>query len=70
MRSAQPNNERAMTDEQKQQLTARLLDAWKNSPKLRLGQLIFCATGGDGDVLFSLEDTALVRLLEQWEPQA
>lgn len=67
MRSAQPNDKRAMTDEQKQEVTDRLLTAWKKEPKLRLGQFIYCVTGG-ADAMFDIEDYSLAELLELWSP--
>jgi hypothetical protein len=57
---------RAVTDEQKTQLMARLLDAWKLQPKLRLGQLLYCAIGGDGEVLHDYEDFPLIDQVELW----
>lgn len=57
-----------MTDEQKEEVAARLLACWKKHPKLRLGQLLFCVMGGDGDVLFNLEDYPLAELTELWSP--
>jgi hypothetical protein len=68
VRSAQPNNQRAMTDEQKEEVAARLLACWKKHPKLRFGQLLFCVTGGDGDAIFNIEDTSLAELMELWSP--
>lgn len=64
MRSAQPNNQRAMTDEQKEEVIARVLAAWKKNHKLRLGQLVWISTGGSEDFLFSIEDTVLAAHLE------
>lgn len=56
-----------MTDEQKQEVTDRLLAAWKKEPKLRLGQFIYCVTGG-ADAMFDIEDYSLAELLELWSP--
>jgi hypothetical protein len=67
MRSSQPVEGRAQTDEQKKQVMDRLLDAWKRNPKLRLGQLIYCVTGGNADeVLFSIEDFPFIETAEAW----
>ena len=68
MRSAQPNTRRAMTDEQKQEVTDRMLAAWKKHPKLRFGQLLSCVTGCDEDTMFNIEDYSLAELLEMWSP--
>ena len=57
-----------MTDEAKEQVTARLLEGWKRNPKLRLGQLLYCVLNGDGDALFNVEDTDLAQRMESWEP--
>jgi hypothetical protein len=63
----QPVEGRAETDEQKKQVMDRLLDAWKRSPQLRLGQLIYIVTGGNADeVLFNIEDFPLVAVTEEW----
>lgn len=64
---------RAISDEQKKHLMDRLLDAWKKTPDLRLGQLLYCVTGcadREGS-LFNIEDLALVRSTESWvrEPE-
>lgn len=55
-----------MTDEQKQEVTDRLLAAWKKEPKLRLGQFIYCVIGGNDDVLFNIEDYPLAERMELW----
>jgi hypothetical protein len=53
---------RAETDEQKQEVLRRLLEAWRKKPSMRLGQLVYVATGGRD--IFSDEDDQLVTDIE------
>lgn len=62
---------RAETDEQKQDIAARLLAAWRRVPDQRLGQMLFNAIGRakadhpDGfPSLIHVEDEALVEVVE------
>ena len=55
---------RAETDEQKQKILDRLLLAWQRQPSMRLGQLIFVATGGR-DIFYD-EDEALAEDVERY----
>jgi hypothetical protein len=48
---------RAETDEQKQETLRRLLEAWREKPAMRLGQLVYVATGGRD--IFNDEDEKL-----------
>lgn len=54
--------DRAVTDEQKKEITDRLLEAWKKCPAMRLGQLI--ANGNGHRDTFSTEDVPLVERVE------
>lgn len=54
---------RALTDEQKEEVVARLLEAWKRLDQLRFGQLLIAANQGD---LFFTEDYILVERVEQF----
>lgn len=58
-------SDRALTPEQKKEVTDRLLAAWLRTPELRLGQLIFVVTGGR-DIFFD-EDFPLITEFETWE---
>lgn len=58
-------SDRALTPEQKKEITDRLLAAWLRTPELRLGQLIFVVTGGR-DIFFD-EDFSLLEEIETWE---
>ena len=57
--------DRAMTPEQKKEVTDRLLAAWLKTPAMRLGQLIFVVTGGR-DIFYD-EDYPLVKEIEEWK---
>lgn len=53
---------RALTDKQKEEVVARLLEAWKRLDQLRFGQLLVAANQGD---LFVTEDYILVERVER-----
>jgi hypothetical protein len=55
---------RAETDEQKQEILRRLLEAWRKKPSMRLGQLVYVATAGRD--IFSDEDEQLATDIETW----
>lgn len=55
-------SERAVTDQQKNEILERLLAVWKAHPQLRLMQLIGNAT--DGDLYYTIEDYRLIEALE------
>ena len=55
-------NNRAITDEQKEEVIDRLLTAWKKQPKQRLGQLIYNVCYPMD--IFYIEDYDLITLLE------
>jgi hypothetical protein len=55
---------RALTPEQKREILDRILAAWLAVPKMRLGQLITCATRGRD--VFSDEDYPLVTEVEAY----
>lgn len=56
---------RALTPEQKKEITDRLLAAWLRVPAMRLGQLIMNATSGRD--IFYAEDYPLIREIEEWK---
>jgi hypothetical protein len=70
----EPNPLRALTDEQKEILLARLLIAWKKAPNQRLGQLLYNAMRPEhwdpleplmvGNMLSTVEDESLLFALE------
>ena len=54
---------RAMTDEQKEEVIGKVLSAWKRLKHLRLGQLLIAVNQGD---LFYTEDFVLIERLEKF----
>jgi len=54
---------RALTDTQKEEVVARLLEAWKRLDQLRLGQLLIAANQGD---IFYTEDYILIERIERF----
>lgn len=57
--------DRAETDKQKQEIVERLLNSWKLQRELRLGQLLYCATGGRD--IFNVEDYVLIKEIENFQ---
>lgn len=57
-------SDRALTPEQKKEITDRLLAAWLRVPELRLGQMIAVATDAHPDIFF-VEDYFLIQEIEE-----
>jgi hypothetical protein len=58
---------RAVTPDQKAEVLARLLEAWKKHPKQRLGQLLWNANSTTNQVdLFYVEDYELLQACEEF----
>lgn len=69
------SSKRVKTDNDKQAVIGTLLQAWKNNPYLRLGQLIFNATAGKSypscnydyhQIIFHVEDGDLAKALARY----
>jgi hypothetical protein len=60
--------DRALTPEQKKEITDRLLAAWLRTPAMRLGQLVHVVTGGR-DIFYD-EDYPLVKEIEEYGNRA
>lgn len=55
---------RAETEDERVDFTARLALAWGKLPHMRLGQLIWNATGGKD--IFNTEDEPLIQEIEEY----